>query len=87
MKKLVLKKEIITRLTASEQVNIKGGGTTENFWDCTNQYFTYMNSHLDPANCIIGYTGSDDSYCDCNSGEPLDCASNVVLYGGCLITD
>lgn len=85
MKKLVLKKEIIASLTASEQANVKGGTATG--WDCVNRYLTGTLSHFDPANCINGYGNTDDSYCACHSADPGGCVSEVVLYGGCLITD
>ena len=60
--KLTLNKETISNLSRVEQNSLKGGTNTFQ-WT-----LTLTLSHFDPANCINGLTGSNCSYCVCESG-------------------
>jgi hypothetical protein len=87
LKKLVLKKEVITNLSDSEQSKVKGGGDTQGFWCYTAEYITYINSYIEPANCIGGYANSEISYCYCTNGDNTCATCNGMTCVNCISID
>ncbi|HBM16912.1 MAG TPA: hypothetical protein DD381_11285 [Lentisphaeria bacterium] len=75
LKKLVLKKEIIANLTDDKMIVIQGGTSPGTGLAC----FTMIGDMME--------TNSDGPYfTECDFYSPVG-DSDVILYGGCLITD